>query len=79
MTHILSLPPTSGAASGVRQLVIGVRQNAKAPFAEDDRTDQPVSFTPPAKANEVMAASYSHLYQLPATGLRFYRVWPGVI
>ena len=44
-----SLPPTSGAASGVRQLVVGVRQNAKAPFAEDDRTDQPVSFTPPAK------------------------------
>src|SRR5574343_162686 len=51
-------------------------KNAKAPFAEDDRTDQPVSFYAASKkANEVMAASYSHLYQLPATGLRFFTVY----
>ena len=46
------------------------------PFSEDDRTDHPVSFYAASKkANEVMAASYSHLYQLPATGLRFFTVY----
>lgn len=51
-------------------------KNAKVPFSEDDRTDHPVSFYAASKkANEVMAASYSHLYQLPATGLRFFTVY----
>ncbi len=51
-------------------------KNAKVPFSEDDRTDHPVSFYAASKkANEVMAASYSNLYQLPATGLRFFTVY----
>ncbi|WP_159880527.1 NAD-dependent epimerase [Aquitalea denitrificans] len=51
-------------------------QNAKVPFAEDDRVDAPVSFyAATKKANEVMAHSYAHLYGLPCTGLRFFTVY----
>lgn len=51
-------------------------KNAKVPFAEDDRTDEPVSFyAATKKANEVMAYSYAHLYGLPITGLRFFTVY----
>jgi UDP-glucuronate 4-epimerase len=51
-------------------------QNAKVPFSEDDRVDAPVSFyAATKKANEVMAHSYSHLYALPTTGLRFFTVY----
>jgi UDP-glucuronate 4-epimerase len=51
-------------------------KNAKVPFAEDDRTDEPVSFyAATKKANEVMAFSYAHLYGLPITGLRFFTVY----
>lgn len=50
--------------------------NAKVPFSEDDRVDLPVSFyAATKKANEVMAASYAHLYHLPVTGLRFFTVY----
>jgi UDP-glucuronate 4-epimerase len=51
-------------------------KNAKVPFSEDDRTDEPVSFyAATKKANEVMAHSYAHLYGLPTTGLRFFTVY----
>ena len=50
--------------------------NAKVPFHEDDRTDEPVSlYAATKKANELMAHSYSHLYRLPTTGLRFFTVY----
>jgi UDP-glucuronate 4-epimerase len=50
--------------------------NAKVPFSEDDQTDEPVSlYAATKKANELMAYSYSHLYRLPATGLRFFTVY----
>jgi UDP-glucuronate 4-epimerase len=50
--------------------------NTKLPFAVDDKTDHPVSFyAATKKANEVMAQSYSHLYRLPATGLRFFTIY----
>ena len=50
--------------------------NTKLPFAVADRTDHPVSFyAATKKANEVMAQSYSHLYRLPTTGLRFFTVY----
>ncbi|GGC97125.1 NAD-dependent epimerase/dehydratase family protein [Undibacterium terreum] len=50
--------------------------NAKIPFSEDDQTDEPVSlYAATKKANELMAYSYSHLYKLPATGLRFFTVY----
>ncbi|WP_215779511.1 NAD-dependent epimerase/dehydratase family protein [Paludibacterium sp. B53371] len=51
-------------------------KNAKVPFAEDDRTDEPVSFyAATKKAGEVMAHSFAHLYQMPVTALRFFTVY----
>lgn len=48
----------------------------KVPFSEDDRVDYPVSlYAATKKANELMANTYSHLYQLPTTGLRFFTVY----
>ena len=50
--------------------------NAKLPFSVDDRTDHPVSlYAATKKANELMAHSYSHLYRLPVTGLRFFTIY----
>src|SRR5260221_8124738 len=50
--------------------------NTKLPFSVDDRTDHPVSlYAATKKANEMMAHSYSHLYHLPTTGLRFFTVY----
>jgi UDP-glucuronate 4-epimerase len=50
--------------------------NAKLPFSVADRTDHPVSlYAATKKANELMAHSYSHLYRLPTTGLRFFTVY----
>ena len=50
--------------------------NTKLPFSVDDRTDHPVSlYAATKKANEMMAHSYSHLYRLPTTGLRFFTVY----
>ncbi|MCW3786768.1 NAD-dependent epimerase [Plebeiibacterium sediminum] len=50
--------------------------NKKVPFSEDDRVDHPVSlYAATKKSNELMAHTYSHLYQLPTTGLRFFTVY----
>jgi len=50
--------------------------NTKVPFAETDNVDHPVSlYAATKKANELMAYSYSHLYGIPATGLRFFTVY----
>ncbi len=50
--------------------------NAKIPFSEEDRVDHPVSlYAATKKSNELMAHSYSHLYNLPTTGLRFFTVY----
>lgn len=50
--------------------------NTKLPFSVQDRTDHPLSFyAATKKANEVMAHSYSHLYRLPVTGLRFFTIY----
>lgn len=50
--------------------------NDKIPFSEDDRVDYPVSlYAATKKSNELMAHTYSHLYQLPTTGLRFFTVY----
>jgi UDP-glucuronate 4-epimerase len=49
---------------------------AKIPFSEQDRVDFPVSlYAATKKANELMAHTYSHLYKLPTTGLRFFTVY----
>jgi UDP-glucuronate 4-epimerase len=50
--------------------------NHTLPFSEDQAVDQPVSlYAATKKANELMAHSYSHLYGLPTTGLRFFTVY----
>ncbi|WP_274370360.1 NAD-dependent epimerase [Morganella morganii] len=50
--------------------------NRKQPFSAEDDVDHPVSlYAATKKANELMSHSYSHLYQLPTTGLRFFTVY----
>ncbi|MCA9155831.1 MAG: NAD-dependent epimerase [Planctomycetales bacterium] len=50
--------------------------NTRSPFSEHHHVDHPVSLYGATKrANELMAHSYSHLYQLPTTGLRFFTVY----
>lgn len=50
--------------------------NTKVPFAVSDNVDHPVSlYAATKKANELMAHSYSHLYNIPTTGLRFFTVY----
>lgn len=59
--------------------------NEQIPYSEEDKTDSPVSlYAATKKANELMAFSYSKLYGIPATGLRFFTcmvhggalIWP---
>lgn len=48
----------------------------KLPFSEDQNVDHPVSvYAATKRADELLAHSYSHLYRLPATGLRFFTVY----
>ena len=50
--------------------------NAKLPFSESDTVDHPVSlYAATKKANELMAHTYSHLYGIPSSGLRFFTVY----
>jgi len=50
--------------------------NAKIPFSEDDQVDTPVSlYAATKKSNELMAHTYSHLYKIPVTCLRFFTVY----
>jgi len=50
--------------------------NTKQPFSTSDNTDFPISlYAATKKSNELLAHSYSHLYQIPCTGLRFFTVY----
>ena len=50
--------------------------NTKMPFSEHDSVDHPVSlYAASKKSNELMAHSYSHLFRMPTTGLRFFTVY----
>lgn len=50
--------------------------NTKVPFSVHDNVDHPLSlYAATKKANELMAHTYSHLYQIPTTGLRFFTVY----
>ncbi|HEU5339013.1 MAG TPA: NAD-dependent epimerase [Sulfuricaulis sp.] len=66
---------------GVKHLVFASSSsvygaNTRLPFSEHDNVDHPVSlYAATKKANELMAHSYAHLYQLPCTGLRFFTVY----
>jgi len=67
--------------TGVKHLVYASSSsvygaNTKVPFSVHDNVDHPVSlYAASKKANELMAHSYSHLYGLPCTGLRFFTVY----
>jgi len=67
--------------SGVKHLVFASSSsvygaNTKIPFSVHDNVDHPVSlYAATKKANELMAHTYSHLYALPTTGLRFFSVY----
>lgn len=51
-------------------------ENGQLPFNENHSVDHPVSlYAATKKSNELMAHSYSHLYRIPATGLRFFTVY----
>ncbi len=50
--------------------------NKKIPYSVDDRVDNPISmYAATKKSNELMAHVFSHLYQMPTTGLRFFTVY----
>ena len=50
--------------------------NTKHPFSSDDNTDYPISlYAATKKSNELLAHSYSHLFNIPCTGLRFFTVY----
>jgi len=50
--------------------------NRKLPFAVEDRVDRPISlYAATKKADELMSHSYSHLYRIPQTGLRYFTVY----
>jgi len=50
--------------------------NTKLPFSVDDRVDRPISlYAATKRADELMSYAYSHLYDLPQTGLRFFTVY----
>ncbi|WP_434779613.1 NAD-dependent epimerase/dehydratase family protein [Neisseria sp. Ec49-e6-T10] len=76
-TNILQLARTQPKAHLVYASSSSVYgQNNQIPFTETDLTDHPVSFyAATKKANEVMAVSYTHLYNLSITGLRFFTVY----
>ena len=67
--------------SGVKHLVYASSSsvygaNTRMPFSVNDNVDHPVSlYAASKKANELMAHTYSHLFQLPTTGLRFFTVY----
>ncbi|MBX3354346.1 MAG: NAD-dependent epimerase [Phycisphaeraceae bacterium] len=66
---------------GIRHLVYASTSsvygaNARMPFSVQDNVDHPLSlYAATKKANELMAHSYSHLFRLPTTGLRFFTVY----
>lgn len=70
-----------GGRTGVRHLVYASSSSVygrsqDVPFSTEDRTDSPVSlYAATKKADEVLAYSYSELYGIPATGLRFFTVY----
>src|SRR3546814_14136775 len=50
--------------------------NKQMPFSVEDRVDHPISlYAATKKADELMSATYAHLYRLPLTGLRFFTVY----
>ena len=54
------------------QVHLPFMEEVKLPYSENDNVDKPINiYAATKKSNELMAHSYSHLYNLPTTGLRF--------
>jgi UDP-glucuronate 4-epimerase len=67
---------SKSSISSLHLLVLSTEPNTKVPFAVTDNVDHPISlYAATKKANELIAHVYSHLYNLPATGLRFFTVY----
>ena len=70
-----------GGKSGVEHLVYASSSsvygnNKKVPYSTDDKVDNPISlYAATKKSNELLAHSYSKLYNIPSTGLRFFTVY----
>ncbi len=70
-----------GGAKGVQHFIYASSSsvyggNKKVPFSTDDKVDNPVSlYAATKKSNELLAHSYSKLYSIPSTGLRFFTVY----
>jgi len=74
LLEVLRHQPTAHLVFASTSSVYGA--NRKLPFAVTDPTDHPVSlYAATKKANEVMGYAYSHLFDLPMTGLRFFTVY----
>ena len=79
--NILEVCRHDNGASGVEHLVYASSSsvygtNKKVPYSTDDKVDNPVSlYAATKKSNELMAHSYSKLYNIPSTGLRFFTVY----
>lgn len=73
-THVRGESPVEHLIFASSSSVYG-NQN-KVPFSVEDNVDKPISlYAATKKSNELMAYTYSHLYQLPVTGLRFFTVY----
>jgi UDP-glucuronate 4-epimerase len=81
MGHMVMLELCREMLPGLRHLVYASSSsvyggNRKLPFAVGDRVDQPLSlYAATKRADELLSHCYSHLYRLPATGLRFFTVY----
>ncbi|HTI87038.1 MAG TPA: NAD-dependent epimerase/dehydratase family protein [Alphaproteobacteria bacterium] len=77
----LNVLEAARALPGLRSLVYASSSsvyggNTKLPFSVDDKVDRPVSLYAATKAaDELMSYAYSHLYNIPQTGLRFFTVY----
>jgi UDP-glucuronate 4-epimerase len=81
LTGHLSMLELARGLKGLRHMVYASSSsvyggNTKLPFAVEDRVDHPVSlYAATKKADELMSHSYSHLFGMPQTGLRFFTVY----
>jgi UDP-glucuronate 4-epimerase len=74
LEYARALPDLEGLVYASSSSVYG--GNTKLPFSIEDRVDQPISlYAATKRANEALSYSYSHLYRIPQTGLRFFTVY----
>ena len=79
--HMVMLETCRQELPGLRHLVYASSSsvyggNRKIPFAVEDPVDEPISlYAATKRADELLSHSYSHLYRIPATGLRFFTVY----